>query len=166
MNAADLSAMTLGELLAELERVDAEIAVPPVAGTAMQTVWRQLYDLALHACHIQVEITRRYAAQAAEACSARAVGTAGCGRWQPPGAGGGAMDEAHAEVRRIGRWTYLVSIHDGCMVYGPGGHGWHVWGQRRAERKARRVLAAYGRDEQRRTNPTIVRAVVGEADRG
>jgi len=66
--------------------------------------------------------------------------------------------EPHAEIRQIGRWTYLVVVRHGCMAYGPGGYGWHVWGRGRAGRKAGRVLAAYLRRERWRNTATVVRA--------
>lgn len=67
------------------------------------------------------------------------------------------MPEAHAEIRQVGRWTYRVSIHDGCLVYGPDGYGWRVWGRRRAERKARRELAQYLRREEHVAERVIIR---------
>lgn len=57
--------------------------------------------------------------------------------------------QPRAEIRQIGRWTYRVSVHHGVTVWGPNGCCWHVYGRRRAERKARRVLASYLRMQQR-----------------
>lgn len=52
---------------------------------------------------------------------------------------------SEAHIERRGRWTYLVSVHHGITIWAPDGIGWYVLGRRRAERKARRVLARYVR---------------------
>lgn len=57
--------------------------------------------------------------------------------------------EPCAEVERTGRWTYRVSVTDGMTVWGPYGYGWLVVGHKRAQRKARRVLARYLKQEAR-----------------
>jgi hypothetical protein len=67
-------------------------------------------------------------------------------------------DQPHAEVQRVGRWTYRVSVVHGLTCYGPGGSGWHVLGRRRAERKAARVLARYLRDQARQADITRLEA--------
>jgi hypothetical protein len=54
-----------------------------------------------------------------------------------------AGNEPEAVIERHGRWWHLVYIRHGLMRGGPGGHGWRVFGERRAERKARKVLADY-----------------------
>lgn len=59
----------------------------------------------------------------------------------------------HAEVTRLGRWWWRVAIHDGLMVYGPGGWGWRVFGRDRAERKARRELRRYLLNAERKSKP-------------
>lgn len=64
----------------------------------------------------------------------------------------------HAQVQRIGRWTYLVSVHHGLSVWGPNASGWSVLGRRRANRKAAKVLARYLRDEGRRADVTRLEA--------
>jgi hypothetical protein len=53
--------------------------------------------------------------------------------------------EPYAEVERIGRWRYKVSVHHGVMRWGPDGLFWLVLGEKRAHRVARRKLAAYRR---------------------
>lgn len=59
-------------------------------------------------------------------------------------------DKAVAEVRKVGRWTYRVAITHGILQWGGWeGYGWHVWGRRRADRKATRELAAYLRQRAR-----------------
>lgn len=67
-------------------------------------------------------------------------------------------ERPHAEVQRVGRWTYVVTVHHGLTCYGPGGRGWLVLGRRHAERKAARVLARYLRDEAHRADVTRVEA--------
>lgn len=57
-----------------------------------------------------------------------------------------------AEVQRVGRWTYRVSIARGLVSYGD----WYVLGRRHAERKAARILARYLRDEARRADVTRI----------
>lgn len=70
-------------------------------------------------------------------------------------------------VERRGRWVHLVYIRTRtvgglAMRYGPDGYGWHVFGRRRAERKARRVLrryiAAQEREERNRWEAVTIRA--------
>lgn len=56
----------------------------------------------------------------------------------------------HAVIQKAGRWTYRIYIDHGLTIYAPGGYGWHRLGRERAERKARRELARYNRDRQRR----------------
>jgi hypothetical protein len=46
-------------------------------------------------------------------------------------------------IQQAGRWTWRVYIRHGIIQYGPDGYGWHVFGQQRAERKARRELDRY-----------------------
>jgi len=60
-----------------------------------------------------------------------------------------ANEPPRAVVQRIGQWTYLVRIDHGLLTYGPGGYGWHVWGRRRAYRKAKRVYAKFVRNRTR-----------------
>lgn len=53
------------------------------------------------------------------------------------------VGEPVAVIERAGRWTYRVYVqHDICR-WGPDGYGWHVFGRKHAERKARKVLAKY-----------------------
>lgn len=56
-----------------------------------------------------------------------------------------AQDPARAVIERIGRWTYAVHVECGISRYGPidGQGNWNVFGRRRAERKARKVLRQY-----------------------
>jgi len=61
-----------------------------------------------------------------------------------------------ARIRRAGRWTYYVEVHHGMIQWGPNGSGWFVLGRRRAERKARRLLAAYVREMGRDRDVHIV----------
>lgn len=65
-------------------------------------------------------------------------------------------DTPQAEVQRIGRFTYHVYVISGVMRWGPDGYGWHVWGAKRAERKAARVLAAYKRAHRFENTPRKV----------
>ncbi len=65
-------------------------------------------------------------------------------------------DQPRAEVQRLGRWSYRVSVQHGLLCYGPGGYGWHVLGRQRAERKGARALARYLRDEARRADTKII----------
>ena len=63
------------------------------------------------------------------------------------------MCEPEVHIGQHGRWSYVVSIHHGLMRLGPYyGYGWVRWGRSRAERKGRRELAKYKRDEARRRN--------------
>lgn len=59
------------------------------------------------------------------------------------------MEPPEAKVERLGRWWYRVYVTHGLMQYGPAGYGWHVFGERRALTKARRVLRKYIEREQR-----------------
>jgi hypothetical protein len=52
-----------------------------------------------------------------------------------------------AVITQVGRWRYWFTICHGTTELSG---GWHVWGRVRAEKKARRVLAKYLRDEARR----------------
>ncbi|MGW9196081.1 hypothetical protein [Micromonospora chersina] len=67
--------------------------------------------------------------------------------------------EPEAVIERTGRWWHLVYIRHGLMRSGPGGYGWHVLGASRAERKARRVLAAYLRRQGYEREARVIRAV-------
>ncbi len=67
----------------------------------------------------------------------------------------------HAEVEQVGRWTYLVSVHDGLTVWGPAGIGWRVFGRRRARRKAEKVLLRYVELRRRRASVERVRLADG-----
>lgn len=68
-----------------------------------------------------------------------------------------ASDDApYVEIKQVGRWTYTVKGCHGIGQWGPNGGAWFVHGKRRAERKARRVLAAYMRNERLRAQPPIV----------
>lgn len=52
----------------------------------------------------------------------------------------------HAVVSRRGRWRWEIQIIRGLMQWGPAGGSWFCWGsQARADRKAKRKLAAYRR---------------------
>lgn len=73
--------------------------------------------------------------------------------------------QPRAEIRQIGRWTYRVSVHHGVTVWGPNGCCWHVYGRRRAERKARRVLTSYLRMQQRHAMPLAAVTVNDLTDR-
>jgi hypothetical protein len=53
------------------------------------------------------------------------------------------QDPPHAQIKRVGRWTYSVIVEHGLISWGPKGYPWHVLGRKRAERKARRVLRRY-----------------------
>lgn len=53
----------------------------------------------------------------------------------------------YARVQQVRRWTYMITIAGGS----PAAAWWRV-GHKRAERKARKVLAAYIRDQERRRN--------------
>ncbi len=68
-------------------------------------------------------------------------------------------DPPRAEIRKIGRWTYSVRILriSSCGPF-PGGP-WHVLGAKRAERFARKQLAAYVLDEARRRQPPKIVSV-------
>lgn len=61
-------------------------------------------------------------------------------------------DQPYAEVEQVGRWTYRVKVRDGMLTWGPDGHGWHVFGRRRAHRKAERVLRRYLQGQERKAN--------------
>jgi len=52
-----------------------------------------------------------------------------------------------AEITQTGRWMRHIRIHRGLTQITPGSF---ALGQKRAERKARRLLARAGRDDQRR----------------
>lgn len=58
----------------------------------------------------------------------------------------------YAEVERIGRWSYWVSVRYGLIQT----HGSGAFTRRGAMRKAARVLARYNRDQARRTDVTRV----------
>ena len=68
--------------------------------------------------------------------------------WNPDGA-------PEAVIERRGRWWHLVYVDHGLMRWGPDGYGWHVLGAKRAERKARRVLASYLRQLEPRETRVI-----------
>jgi len=59
----------------------------------------------------------------------------------------------YAEVKQVGRITYRIVIRDGISQCGPGFMGvvlgWRVWGRKRAERMARKVLAQYFAEQAR-----------------
>jgi hypothetical protein len=55
----------------------------------------------------------------------------------------------HAVVERVGRWTYVVAVESGMTRWGARGYGWFVLGRKRADRKARKVLRRYHRDQAR-----------------
>lgn len=57
-----------------------------------------------------------------------------------------------AEITRVGRWLYYITVHHGMVEVSP---GWFAYGRWRAERKAARVLRWYVRAEQRR-HPKII----------
>lgn len=63
-------------------------------------------------------------------------------------------EQPYAEIKRDGRWTYTIKIYDDGSIHGPGMSGviigWRAWGRKRAEAKARRVLAAYVRKQEQR----------------
>jgi hypothetical protein len=61
-------------------------------------------------------------------------------------------DTPRAEVQRIGRWTYRVSIKQGLID----GYDWHVFGRRRAARKAVKVLRRYLRDQMRQSETVTI----------
>lgn len=65
--------------------------------------------------------------------------------------------EPIAVIERVGNHTYRVSVRDGISRWGPYGWGWRVWGFRRAQRKARKVLAEYVEREARRAEVWEVR---------
>ena len=58
-----------------------------------------------------------------------------------------------AEVKQVGWFTYRIVIRDGLSTCGPGFMGvvlgWRVWGRKRADRKARKVLAKYRAEQTR-----------------
>ena len=58
--------------------------------------------------------------------------------------------EPEARIEQAGRWTYSVYVTHGLMSIGPNGLPWLRLGRKRAERKARRELARYKRQEARR----------------
>ncbi|GGM26963.1 hypothetical protein GCM10011608_09710 [Micromonospora sonchi] len=60
------------------------------------------------------------------------------------------MTEPEAVVERLGRWWYLVYVRHGASRWAPNGNGWYVFGAERADRKARKVLAAYVRKLEKR----------------
>jgi hypothetical protein len=63
----------------------------------------------------------------------------------------------HAVVERVGRWTYIVAVEHGMCRWGLDGYGWFVIGRKRAERKARKVLARYHRIQLRHAERFEVR---------
>lgn len=69
-------------------------------------------------------------------------------------------DQPYAEITRMGRWLHSISIHHGMVEVRKEG-GWFAFGQRRAERKAARVLRRYLLAEQRRQNPIRVEVPSG-----
>lgn len=78
------------------------------------------------------------------------------------------LDEHRAEIRQLGRWTYevqLITTHhitlpgvpkpqtvDMCLQSPP-----VVLGRRWAKSKARRMVAAAYRDDERKANRTVIR---------
>ncbi len=77
---------------------------------------------------------------------------------EPPARPNLKEGKPYAEVKKIGRWTYKVSVHHGVMVWGPsygGPGGWFVLGEKRAHRKASRVLRAYRRSEARTSGEPV-----------
>lgn len=76
-------------------------------------------------------------------------------RYEPGG-------EPAAVVTRHGRWLYGVHIAYTPLLglgvhYGPNGGDWYVLGHRRAQRKARRKLARFLRQEARTSRPEVIR---------
>lgn len=67
-------------------------------------------------------------------------------------------DEPHAEITRTGRFMHHIVIHDGLVQIAPDGIAWFAFGAKRAERKARRVLASYLTSKRRRAEPTLITA--------
>lgn len=74
----------------------------------------------------------------------------------------GQLGEPEATVRMVTPRHWWIEVHHGMVQWGPGGSGWNVWGltpgsaRRRADRKARRALAKYRRELNRRTGPAHV----------
>lgn len=64
-------------------------------------------------------------------------------------------DDPHAEITRVGRWTYHIRIVDGIGEHARS-DGWATWGRRRAEKKARRILAQYRRQQDEKRDVTII----------
>jgi hypothetical protein len=56
-----------------------------------------------------------------------------------------SLCKPHAEIMQVGRWTWRVSIRDGCLIYGADGYG-------------RRELDRYLEREERRAEPVIITA--------
>lgn len=77
-----------------------------------------------------------------------------------------AVPDPHAVVLQTGRWTYRVYVADGISQWGPDGYGWIVWGRRRAERKGRKVLARYLREQAERVERRAAAAIVYREDLG
>ena len=53
--------------------------------------------------------------------------------------------EPYAEVKKVGRFRYKVSVYHGATRWGPNGLFWLVLGHERAKRVAGRKLKAYRR---------------------
>lgn len=70
----------------------------------------------------------------------------------------------HAVVLQTGRWTYRVYVADGISQWGRDGYGWTVWGRRRAERKGRKVLARYLREQAERAERRAAAVIVYRED--
>lgn len=68
------------------------------------------------------------------------------------------------KIRRLGRWRWLVYVTDGVLPHGPDGYGWYVWGRRRAEQKAQRVLRRYLRNRDPEVY-TVARDAAGQEAR-
>ncbi|MEV2239501.1 hypothetical protein [Micromonospora sp. NPDC049891] len=66
--------------------------------------------------------------------------------------------EPEAVIERTGRWWHLVYVRHGLIRWAPSGNGWHVFGAKRANRKARKVLAAYTRLLEKQAFRRVVRA--------
>jgi hypothetical protein len=66
--------------------------------------------------------------------------------------------EPEAHIRRVGRWTYYVTVTHGIISWGPDGGGWHVLGRKRAHRKAEWALRRYQLSQRREADvETITR---------
>jgi hypothetical protein len=66
--------------------------------------------------------------------------------------------EPEAVVERTGRWWHSVYVRHGVIRWAPSGNGWHVFGAKRADRKARKVLAAYVRLLDKQAFRRVIRA--------